>query len=892
MGVVPSVMAQPRPPHVQIRRDHLIAMTDAIDASRVTSVHAPAGYGKTMAVLQWAEALKARGRDVLWLAARAGIANLDDFVAAMAAAADGAGFDWHAFPEDTPAHIRMARLVAAPRRPVLVLDDAQLLDADVFDLVTRIVAGARDALTTIIVSRSLQTIPIARLRALGYLVEVGTPELRFSLAEAVELIARSSRTPVETAVIEQLVEDTEGWPAGITMARAIQQKDWRHSADAPVRPSGLRREFESYFKEEVVSPEPKEVRDFLIATCVLDELTPAACAAATGLEDSRAMLEHVEECGLFLEAADADRSSYRYHRLFREVVLRRLNDRDPVRAAEIQKRVSRHFAETDQPLRALDHAVRSGDRLFLADQLEVLAEPLTYQGNLYLVAELAAGMSSAILGTRPRLALALAWRRIRCLAFESAEALIGLAEAELAVRREREENETPETRHLAMMIEHRRIMCAAARDEMPRVEQSAPLLLRQLGDDEPYLSCTLLAQLMTARRELYHFHDMLKLEAEARRAVLRPGTDFATISLKATIAPTLATLGKVGTAERLLREALSYAESNSAPQGGGIAALPALPLAELLYDIGKLDEARTLIDRYLGPARDWGFVDQLAAGHIVRARLIFNDGNLVGAINALDETQLLAIECGLDRLRAYAVGEQVRMLIRSGEGKHAANILMASGFAPGAEPYPTLNPTRQNESIAIAWLRLEMHGHRLVAARKVAKRWSEFIRRNGAVRSAVTFELLLAEIAVLAGDRSEARRAVREAVTLSAASGWTQVFLDEGEAIGSLLAEAYGQGPALDSVPDRFGQRLVAAFAGTPTAVEEDDEFGLSSRLVNREVEILRMVSGGLRNREIGNRLGLTEGTVKWYMQQIYDKLGVRRRPQAVMRARQLGVLA
>ena len=890
MGVVPSVIAQPRPPHVQIRRPHLDDMIDAIDASRVTSVVAPAGYGKTMAVLQWASALEARGRDVLWLAARAGILNLADFIAALAAAAQGAGLDWAALPEGTPPHIRMAQLAGGSRRPVLVVDDGQLLAPEVFELVSRIVAGTRDSLTTIIVSRSMRTVPIARLRALGYLVEVGVDDLRFSLAETLELIAGSSRAPVDAAVVEQLVADTEGWPAGITMARAIQQKDW--GSGVPVRPSGLRREFESYFREEVVSPEPKEVRDFLVATCVLDELTPAACAAATRQEDSRAMLEQVEEAGLFLQVTDADRSSYRYHRLFREVVLRRLNDRDPTRATEVQQRVSCFFAETGQPERALDHALLSGNRLFLADQLEALAEPLTYQGKLYRVAELAAGMSSAVLATRPRLALALAWRRIRSLAFESAEAMIRLAETELAARRGREEDDTPELRHLGMMIEHRRIMCAAARDDMPLVEQSAPPLLRQLGDDEPYLSCTLLAQLMTARRELYHFQDMLKLEAEARRAVMRPGTDFATISLKATIAPTLATLGKVGTAERLLREALSYAESNAAPQGVAIAALPALPLAELLYDIGKLDEARSLVETYLEPARDWGFVDQLAAGHIVRARLILNSGNLVDALRALDETQLLAIECGLDRLRACAVGEQVRMLIRSGDSKDARTVLQASGLAPEGEPYPTLSPTRQNESIAIAWLRVEMHGHRLVSARKVAKRWAEFVRRNGATRSAVMFELLLAEIAVLAGDRSEARRAVREAVTLSAAPGWTQVFLDEGEAIGSLLAESYAQGPALDSVPDRFGQRLVAAFAGTPADVEDADEFGLSSRLVNREVEILRMVSGGLRNREIGNRLGLTEGTVKWYMQQIYDKLGVRRRPQAVMRARQLGVLA
>jgi len=70
----------------------------------------------------------------------------------------------------------------------------------------------------------------------------------------------------------------------------------------------------------------------------------------------------------------------------------------------------------------------------------------------------------------------------------------------------------------------------------------------------------------------------------------------------------------------------------------------------------------------------------------------------------------------------------------------------------------------------------------------------------------------------------------------------------------------------------------------------EDEDFWMGSGLSLREVEILTLVSGGLRNREIGDRLGLTEGTVKWYMQQIYDKLGVRRRPQAVIRARQFGI--
>lgn len=186
-----------------------------------------------------------------------------------------------------------------------------------------------------------------------------------------------------------------------------------------------------------------------------------------------------------------------------------------------------------------------------------------------------------------------------------------------------------------------------------------------------------------------------------------------------------------------------------------------------------------------------------------------------------------------------------------------------------------------------------MQRHRLVRACKVATRWLEFVRRSGSVRSAVEFELLLAEIFVLQGNRSKARRAVRSAVEMAEPAGWIRVFLDEGEVISALLSEAYANGPALDTPADKFAAMLVRRVENGPTIPVEESEkaFGLTGRLASREVDILIMVGGGLRNREIGERLGLTEGTVKWYMQQIYDKLGVRRRPQAVLRARQFGIL-
>jgi LuxR family maltose regulon positive regulatory protein len=891
MGVVSTAIARPRHVRTFVERRRLSDLLDAVDESRVTTVCAPAGYGKTTAMLYWSRELGKRGRAILWLALRAGITTLDEFCAALAAAAVKAGLDWPADASGAPINETLAMLAAQQtHRPVLIIDDAQFLPPEVTTLLSAMVASARDSMTTIIGSRNRSTVPVARLRSLGCLLEVGPADLRFSLMDAAQFVAMNGSRAVDSALLQRLVDDTKGWASGIVMAGSMHRREWSFTGDSDSRPSGLKREFEAYFDEEVLSLQSKPIRDFLVDTAVLDQLTPSACAAVTDREDSRRLLETVEEQGLFVEASDGERATYRTHPLFREMILRRLNDRDPARAARLHCRASAHFAQIGNVLRAIEHAKLSGDPVFLADQLDALAEPLTYSGFLYRVDELGSALPNSLLAGRPMLLLALAWRRIRSLAFAPAERLIDMA-ADAAKQAAAAEGASEMwLDHLRRVIEHRRILLMAARDDMSGIERRAEKLLAEFGDNQPYLSCALLAQLMAARRELYHFSDTLKLEAETRRALQRPGSDFASIALKSSVAPTLMTQGKIAAAEQMLEEALTLARSVQSERPG-LAALPGLPLAELHYDRGDLDGARKLVDEYLPLVREWGFVDQLASGHIVHARLLVADGRTAEALAGLEEAHLVAIECGLDRLRAVTVAEQVRILIRNGQLHEAEAAFRAGDLVQDVEPFPTLNPTRQNESVAIAWLRIETHNHRLTRARKVAKRWSDFVRRTGAIRSAVTFELLLAEIAVLAGDRSEARRAAREAVALAAPAGWTRIFLDEGESIGSLLIEAYGHGPALDSVPDRFAAKLVATFHGSP-AVPTEDDVGLDGKLVSRELDILTMVGGGLRNREIGDRLGLTEGTVKWYMQQIYDKLGVRRRPQAVMRARQLGVLA
>jgi LuxR family transcriptional regulator, maltose regulon positive regulatory protein len=892
MGVVQTVIAPPQVAHRYVRREAIEQLAASVGSARVVTVSSPAGFGKTTAMLRWAEMFLEQGRPVLWIAARAGIDSLDSFLLALRAAGVASGLAPEMTQGNISAHDWLVNLsIRSGPRPVLFVDDAQLLSQEICDFIGQLIASARDSTTTVIASRGESRLNVARMRSLGRLVEIRVRDLCFETEEAASFIQQEIEGPIQPVEIQRMVLDTQGWAAGLALATKAWLRDQREGVPPEGGTTGLRHEFASYFHEEVVAQQPQIIRDFIVDTSILDELTPSACAAVVNSADARTTLEQVFESGLFLAELDRELSRYRYYTLFREMVFGRLMKRAPDRAAELHRRASAYFADTGDFARALDHASQSGDRTFIADQLERLAEPMTYGGLLYRLDELASDLPWELQSTRPALLLAMSWRRSRRLAFKSAERLIEAAEAIIAARAASGEYDDYQREQLEFHVRHRRIMLEAARDNMAYVEKESEALLEDLGDDHPYLSCTLLAQLLSARRELYHFHDMLRLEAELRKALGRPGSDFASIALKSSVAPTLVAQGKTQMARQFLEEAHALS-SKMEMQISGLAALPALPLAEIHYECGELEKAGELVERYLPSIRQWGFVDQLASGFIVRARLAAAEGDFQSALSGLQEAYLVAIECGLDRLRALILSEQVHMLVKAGQIEQAEQLFYSSDLCVEGEPVPTLNPTRLNEWMAIAWLRLEMHRFRLVRSRKIAKRWLEFVRRRGAIRSSVTFELLLAQIAVLSGNRSEARRSVRAAVELAEPGGWVRPFVDEGEAISSLLVEAYANGPELDTPVDRFAMHLVSVLRGRPQLdAEEDEDFGLGSGLSLREVEILTMVSGGLRNREIGDRLGLTEGTVKWYMQQIYDKLGVRRRPQAVIRARQLGIL-
>ena len=897
-----------------IDRPRLGELVERIASTRLTVVQAPAGYGKTTALIQWYQVLKSTERRVSWFTADssdATAAGLLVYLAAMlaevlppAAGRKLGSFSRHTYlvaPESILASI--VDCLIDDGRPIhIFVDDVHLLPAAAASALAKLIERAPAATYFVIASREVPKLPLARLRSHDHLLEIGAAELNFTQDETRSLLEQGGHGALAEADVARLVHRTEGWVTGLKLASLTMGLDGDAQRFIEAF-SGRRRHITDFF-EDVLAMQSDAVQEFLLETSILEPLCPDLCDAVTGRGNGRAMIERVEKAGLFLSPLDDERNWHRYHSLFAEFLRRRLKDLDPTAECDLHRRAGEWLSRMGLHADAFAHAERSGDIAWLGRQLEEHCEELVYTGYMPLVTSFAERLPESVLERLPKAQLMLAWRHARQLRLPQAKRLLDAARATICAIERDAALGAAELEHLKRLELHGQTMLAAAQDDAPRVETQCQALLQAFGHTRPYLTCTLYAQLINARREQYKFEDLERLEALARAELEHSGFPFAAISLLSAIGPSLFAAGKTAAARRALEQGLE-----SAVRFGGInsglSALPALPLADLAYELNDVAYASQLVDGHLSVAREWGFVDQLIAGYTVRARLMHASGALQAAHATLDAGMAIARECGLERLALHMTAERTWLYLRSGTPEHAeaaAEIdgqLLSPRTLASSAVLPGFGSTTRHELRALIWVRVALTLDRSNEAAHVVRQWRNYSTQHRAARSQIRWGLLLTETLLARGEEQTARRALRETLGVGATSGFLRSFLDEGPAIEQMLRNMYGDASAgTDRHPtDRFGSAILLAFdvgrapskARTATAEPTGTPAG---RLTPRELEILTLASGGMRNNEIGKRLGLKEGSVKWYMRQVYDKMGTRRRWQAVERARQFGLIA
>ncbi|MHC8380499.1 LuxR C-terminal-related transcriptional regulator [Pseudomonas sp. LB3P14] len=884
-------------------RQRLYGHTHRMASSRLTVVQAAAGFGKTSLLNQWQHALSADGHTPAWLTLEPSDQDPVRLLIYIAAALARTDADLGAtltkliqterYLSGEVMITSLVNLLGETDRPLfLLLDDVHVLESGAQATLGRLIERAPANLHFILATRTLLPLNLSKWRTQGQLFELDASDLRFT-ADEVAVFFRYSNCPELSAEhLSAIEERTEGWAAGLKLASILLN---RENAQQPSLASfsGSHSAVADFFAEEVLAFQSVEIRDFLLLTAPLGRFCAELCAAVAESPDACQLINCIEASGLFLQRLDDQRQWYRYHHLFADFLQRRLHEQDPNAQTRVFSKASVWFQERGAFIEAIDYALKAGEHHQAAQILDACCLDMSYDGRIRLVAQFAERIPPALLNHYPTVLLSWAWLLTRNLDFEAARKLLGRVRNWLKGNESTQEHSAERLNELRNLLRHREMTLAAAEDKIALVEEHCQTLVDdRLTDTHPYLAGTIYAQLQYAQREQYKLSEVERLAAIAQGTLRRSGFNFALISVQSLVGPSLHALGNsdaaINALEEGLEEAIRYGGERSA-----LSALPALPLAGILYERNELTRARQLLDDSLPVVSEFGFVDQLLAGYLTQSRMLQAAGDNEGARQALDSGMSVALDRGLERLRMFIVAERIKQLLDGQHFEQAAQYARSAGVpADGKAVQPRSGCTTKDEAQAIAWTRLAISQNRLVDALNVAKQWRSFCNGHNASRSLIGWNLLLAQLQLLSGEQRSALRSLREAIALAAPMRAIRCFIDEGPAIANLLANLH-ESPSQSQHPTDVFARELFELCKPPCdqlGTESDCE-GLYGKLSKRELEILSLVGVGMRNREVAARLGMTEGSIKWYMQQVYDKVGTRRRLKAVEQVKKMGLI-
>lgn len=856
-----------------VNRPRLLELLDAGSDTPLTLVSAPAGWGKTALVAAWVHEGRAPG-DVAWLS----LASEDDerrrFWTAAVAALSAAARPLESLSLPPRARLdgflrTLVEVLGKLRRPLtLVLDDFHeihqtTISADLEGLLEH----APQRLRLVVCTRLDPPFRLERLRLAGKLTEVRARDLAFTPDETTDL-ARELELAISPEDAEVFWRRTEGWAAGLRLAAL----SLRGNPD----PHGFLNDFagddravSDYLTAEVISRQPPDTLDFMLRTSIVDRLDGDLADALTGATGGgRTLAELVHRDGL-LDRIDGRGAWYRYHPLFADVLRAELRRTLPDQVAELHHRAGRWHADHGEPLEGVRHAVAGSDWPLAAEVVGEHWLGLLTRGHGALLGELIRPIPDDVVRSHPELALARAGLRL--------EAGDGTRSEELLARARELAPTLPEPRR-------RRLLLTAIATDLFRARIS--------GDLEQAAGSA-----------------ASTLEEEWERDVV---DDVRAL--------TLANLGiaefwsdRLPEAERHLQEAAGLARTC---ENDYVLFVSQGYAAAVACQTGRIDEARRRGHAAIALAveRGWGSISQAAIAYLSLASVHVFRSELDAAEELMGKARA-ALHLSGERLVRLALAQlEARLLITRGEAPTALELLR--GAASAAEPVPRflrvwggmleadlllavgeaararkllrdLDATETAPDAAVGLARLELAaGDPGAAIRSVATFLAdgrEAVQPNARVEAWVIDAIARDEIR----NEQGALRALERALDLAEPRDFRSPFIRYGAPVRSLLRRRIETGTTH------------RAFAGELLVTLHDEISGgrppgrpLFEPLSERELGVLRFLPTVLSNAEIAAEMSISVNTVKTHLRNLYRKLEVTGRRDAVDRARELGLLS
>jgi LuxR family maltose regulon positive regulatory protein len=850
--------------------------------NRLALISAPAGFGKTTMLSEWADET---GHSICWLSLDSAdndvVRFLSYFIAALQTLQPTLGDEALAVASKSPQDslesaltLLVNDLSQLDEDLLLILDDYHLIQTpEIHHLMTFLLEHAPPRFHIVIATRADPPLPIARLRAQDQLTELRAQDLRFNEHETATFLSKMMEISLSQADVQTLATRTEGWIAGLQLAALSLQrsKDMQTAIEHFV---GGHEYVADYLIDEVLSQQPDHYRDFLLQTSILERLTGSLCEAVTGQSESAQILSQLHKSNLFLESLDDRRKWYRYHNLFADLLRQRVGNLEPDLLPELHEKASQWYEDQGMLEQAIEHAFRAVAPARAAELVERVADRMMMCSEIMTLLRWMEQLPPTELQARPLLTLYQAGARLMSgyPLFDVKALIKGIPD-----------DDVKSSLGAKSAI---RALIAFFQGETRRSREYSLQALEELPENSLFMrsfAAMILGFAFTAvgdlEQSLNIFHQAVQIARQGDSPLI------SVISLSH-IAELQIHQGNLEAARATYEHALSLSSDKSGKRLP-IAGMPLIGLGEILREQNQLEEAYRYVQEGLSETKQWSLVSMID-GHLALARIYEAEGKSEEADAEMRVTRDRSLEFDATDLDDLMVAyHQACIWARRDEyalAKEWLSVQESNELIKREDEIQVQHFFIELQRLA-THARLELAADQLEEALSLLTKLQMLAEEKGINRSIIEGYILQALVHAARRDDHRALEALGEALRLSEGSGFIRLFVDEGPPMARLLYQALDQGFS----PEYTGKLLAAFKNGHPrrSSITED----LIEPLSERESEIMTLIAEGLSNQEIADQLVISLRTVKWHTSNIYSKLDVKNRTEATARARALGIL-
>lgn len=894
----------PRPQNVP--RPHLVQKinTGLHSGRRLTLLSAPAGFGKTSLVSEW---LASSSLLAAWLALDEGDNDPHRFWRYVTAALQtlqpnlGQGL---ALGLQAPHPPTLTALITSlindlnglPHPLVLVLDDYHLLEnGQIHESLNFFIDHLPACVHMVIITRSDPPLQLSRRRGRGELIEVRAADLRFNREETARFLNEVMQLDLSSGEIQSLEQRTEGWVTGLQMAGL----SLAGVADKPgfVRAfSGDDRYVADYLIEEVLAHQSAPIQQFLFKTSALERLSAPLCDFLMDVDNSQAILNDLERANLFIFPLDNRRQWFRYHPLFANLLRQRLQQNSGKEALnDLRLKASTWFEHNEQIVEAIEMSLAAHSIERTADLLDKYAGLLFFIGDLVALLKWGSLLPDAALKARPALIMALGWAA-------SATGQPALAGVYAKMIQEKfnlslddflsmEDISTLEPLTRSALIETTVLCSRLAVDQfdVERLRRMANRVLPYLTperDSQPHLFNTP----SNLRPPLVYFLGWLNLIGGDLKQAAHMLSDAAESALQQDnihiVALALGQLGQVYTLQGQLHQAeeqfnQAVATSQAHPELRTPYFSQAwLGLASLAYEHNDLVRAETCAQKALELGMMWQSSEQLYPIYLLLMRLCVVNKDWA----KLETLRQCVLQMPAEFLRT----------VNTSLACFLAWIADRQGQSEALRHWAETYQLADNTILFIQEIEETLPARSLLLAGKLEETARLLDKHLANLKASQSQGRLMDWMVIqamlhLAQDRpDDAQATLLEVLPLAQPQGYLRLFVDEGQPMHHLLEKMT---PGLPPPLKKYVKNILSAFSNDIPMAQNHAQDSLIEPLSEREIEVLTLMVGGISNADMAARLYVTVNTVKKHITNIFNKLAVENRLQAVEKGRQLGII-